>query len=504
MRKTVILFFPLLESQNVASNIPYALLYLERMIRHLDIKIILIDERLNKDYEKIIEENAESLLFAGVSSMVGYQITGAIKFSKKVKSLSSSPIVWGGWFSTVFPEMILKEDYVDYICIGQGEIPLLMFTEHLLKQESVADINGIGYKINNELKINFVSKLTNPIEFPKINFDLIDINALINYNGIVEIGNRGIDYIATLGCPNNCAFCNLVYIFGRKWFAKEVSEIITDLKNFKSKFSISYVSFSDDNFFANKKFILELCYVLIESDLNISWEANAHPNAFLKIYSDEEIEIIRQSGCKKIKIGAESGDQEVLDLINKKTYVKNNLEIVKKLKKHHIHIRYFTMVCFPLNPDKDFKMTLDLIGKAKLIDRNLDVNINLFKPIPKTELFELCVERGFKYPDSTNELVDFFAKKFTAPWYKSNYHSQLDNFINFYLPFANPFFFMKFPLRSRLFIFILNMVLYPVILLRIKLNFMKFPIEAILFKKIVGLQFDKNYLNSVSTFKSRN
>ena len=85
MRKTVILFFPLLESQNVASNIPYALLYLERMIRHLDIKIILIDERLNKDYEKIIEENAESLLFAGVSSMVGYQITGAIKFSKKVK-----------------------------------------------------------------------------------------------------------------------------------------------------------------------------------------------------------------------------------------------------------------------------------------------------------------------------------------------------------------------------------------------------------------------------------
>ncbi len=504
MKKTVILFFPLLESNNVASNVPYALLYLERMIRHLEINIILIDERLTKDYEKIIEDNANNLLFAGVSSMIGYQITGAIKFSKKVKSVSSSPIIWGGWFPTVFPEMILKENYVDYICIGQGEIPFQMFTEHLLNQKNVDEINGIGYKTNNELKINFASKLSNPINYPKINFDLIDINALINYNGKVETGFRGIDYIATLGCPHNCAFCNLVYIFGRSWFPKEVNEIITDLKYFKSKYDISYVSFSDDNFFANKKFILELCNSIIDSELNIEWEANANPNSFLKTFSDEDINIIHKSGCKKIKIGAESGDQEILDLINKKTFVKNNLEIVRKLNKHNIDIRYFTMVCFPINPDKDFKMTLNLIGKAKLINRNLDVNINLFKPIPKTELYDLCLKHGFKYPENTDDLIVFFANKFTAPWYKSDYHKQLDDFINFYLPFTNPFFFMKFPLKLRLFAFILNIVIFPILFLRIKLNFMKFPFEARLFKKMISSGLDNNYLNSVSTFKSRN
>ena len=101
------------------------------MVRHLDIEVILIDERLNKDYIDIIRKINRRLLFAGVSSITGHQIVGGLKFSEAVKSITGAPVIWGGWFPTVFPEMILNDGYADYVCVGQGEVPFRTFTERM-------------------------------------------------------------------------------------------------------------------------------------------------------------------------------------------------------------------------------------------------------------------------------------------------------------------------------------------------------------------------------------
>ncbi|MFH0867649.1 MAG: radical SAM protein, partial [Bacteroidota bacterium] len=411
-RKNIILFFPLPDKGNAHSNYPWALLYLERMLRDLEVDVILIDERLNNDYSGIIKEYGDNLLFAGVSAMVGYQVVGGIKFSETVRSLTAAPVIWGGWFPTVFPEMLINDGYADYVFIGQGEIPFRQFTEKMLSGEKVFDIPGTGCRKNGITHITPNLDLINPENFPELNLSLIDFNALIDINGKIAVGFRGADYLATTGCPNNCSFCNLALVFGSRWYPKKVSEIIDDLKYIKENAGVNHITFSDDNLFAGKQFVLELCNEMMHAGLSLTWEANAHVGSFLKNYNDDDIKKFYNSGCRRIKIGAESGNQEVLDLINKKIKVKDNLTIVKILKKNNIRTRFFTMVCFPVDPGKDFRQTLNLIGKAKLIDRKLDANINFFKPIPKKPLFNTCMEYGFTYPQTTIGLMDYFSKPF--------------------------------------------------------------------------------------------
>jgi anaerobic magnesium-protoporphyrin IX monomethyl ester cyclase len=503
-KNVIILFFPSPHPENSYTNFPWALLYLERMVRHLDIEIILLDERLDKNIEEILIQHKDKLLFAGVSAILGYQVVGGIKFSKSVKSQTNAPIIWGGWFPTIFSEMILNDNHTDYICVGQGEIPFKSFTEKMLSGESLSEIPGIGYKKDGKIFINPHQGLIDPFQFPEIDKTLIDLNRLIDLNGKVAPELRSIDYIATFGCPYKCSFCNLTNVAGSKWYTKATSDIISDLKYFKEKAGVSHIIFIDDNFLISKKHILAFCTELILSGLSFTWQAHAHVGYFLKHFSDYEIRLLYKSGCRRIVIGAESGDQEVLDLLNKKTTVSENLAIVKKLRQHHIITRMHTMVCFPLNPDKDFFLTLNMIGKAILIDQKVEANIKFYKPVPKTELFQLCVENGFVQPKTIDELLAYFSTYIAAPWYKRNYHKDLDYFANFYILFAKPNHFMTFPIKYRPIIFILTIFFFPVIYLRFKLNLRKFPIGGIIFRKLFPHGKISTYLDSVSVNKSKN
>jgi radical SAM superfamily enzyme YgiQ (UPF0313 family) len=210
-----------------------------------------------------------------------------------------------------------------------------------------------------------------------------------------------------------------------------------------------------------------------------------------------------RSGCRRIKIGAESGDQDVLDLIHKNIQVDDILKMVRLLKKHHIHNRLFTMVCFPENPERDFQKTLQIICNAKLLNPGIDVNVNFFKPIPKTPLFPLCEKNGFSYPSSMEGLINFFSGKFTAPWYDQDYHGQLDSFLNYYYPFANDRFYLNFPIKIRPLAFLLNKFIRASLIKKIKKQRMKFPESQPWFAGFMKFKNETIYLESVSTYKSR-
>ncbi len=489
-KNIIILFFPLIESGEIFTNIPWALLSLERMIRHLDIEVVFIDERLNPDYSDVIIKAKENLLFAGVSSIIGYQISGGVKFTNTLKSICNVPVIWGGWFPTVIPEILIKDGYADYVCVGPGELPFKSFTEKMLLGEDISEIPGIGYKKDGSIVINPNEKFIHPDTYPPVNKDLIDVNRLIDINGKVPVGFRNVDYLASTGCPNSCGFCSVVQVYKNKWFAKKIPDIINDLKYFKEKAAISHVTFWDENIFASKKFVIDFCNELIKSDIKLTWSGYAHIGYFLRNFSENDIQLIYKAGCREIRLGSESGDQGVLDLIKKKIQVNDTLKIIKLLKKHNINSRIFLIACFPLNPDKDFWLTLNLVGKALLIDRKLYAKIRFFVPIPNTALYEISVEKGFKTPSSTIELMSFFTYRFTvnykAPWCKNDYKKYLDNFENFYYLFTNLCYYKTFPLNKRPLIFVLNFLMYPIVYFRFKLNLMKFPVEVKLFKKIIS------------------
>ena len=58
--------------------------------------------------------------------MPGPQVAPAIEISAAIRAaFPSVPIVWGGYFPTLYPDSAINAPYVDYLVRGQGEATLL-------------------------------------------------------------------------------------------------------------------------------------------------------------------------------------------------------------------------------------------------------------------------------------------------------------------------------------------------------------------------------------------
>jgi radical SAM superfamily enzyme YgiQ (UPF0313 family) len=477
-KNVVVLFYPSPWQGEQRGRIPYALLYLERMIRGKGLDVILIDEQVTPDYLPILLKVKERLFLVGVSSMTGHQIVGGIRFSQAVKKLADVPVVWGGWHATLLPRQVLNEPYVDYVICGQGEVPFQKLVDELMASRDPSGISGLGSKKQGDFFVNPPASFQDINQFPQVNYYLLDPNQYVFKSAY---SNRCIGYFCSHGCPYDCKFCCVAKIYGRKWYRKNVANIITDLKFFKERARIDSVTFDDDNFFVNKTFAMELARELINQRLDLLWDTSAHAGLFLKLFNEKDLELLYESGCRQVYIGAESGDQEVLNLIAKEARVEDNLRFAALLKRHRITPLFSTMVGFPDHPERDIRLTLDMIRRAKVADPALRARIFFYTPYPGTELYQKALEHGLKPPDRLEDWAVYTLRKFRAPWFKKDPRWKLEIFANFYLPLANPEFYKLVPQKQRWGVFVINRLFYPLIYLRFKWNMFHFPLEAICF-----------------------
>ncbi|MEK6794972.1 MAG: radical SAM protein [Spirochaetota bacterium] len=483
-KNVVVLFYPSPWDGEQRGRIPYALLYLERMLRDLAVEVVLIDEQVQREYRSIIEPIQDRILLAGISAMTGHQIIGGIAFSKYIKSLHDIPVVWGGWQATLLPEQVLAEAYIDMIIMGQGEIPFQKLVDGMLQGSDITQIKGLGFKKDGSIVVNPIEKFVDMNNFPRVDYRLIDINNYVYKSAYAE---RCIGYFTSHGCPYNCAFCCVAEVYGRRWYHKSIDTIIEDIAYFKKAAGVDSVSFDDDNFFVNKGFTIELCRTFVQSDVRVLWDTSAHAGLFLRLFSDNEVGLFHQAGCRQIYIGAESGDQAVLDRVAKDATVDDNYKFVEVLNRHHITPLFSTMICLPMDPGKDMQLTLDMIRKAKLIDRSLRSRIFFYTPYPGTELYDEAVKKGFLPPGRLEDWATHTLRKFHAPWWTRDYRWQLEIFANFYLPLVNPNYYRMAPKSVRPIAYLVNKLFGPIAYLRFKFNLLMFPIEAILF--LLSLRF---------------
>ncbi len=476
MKNKILLYYPLVDKNKQIPNLPFSILNIERVIRDLPVKVYLVDERVDENVEKIIDKYKDEWLLIGISAMIGYQMISGKELSQYVKQKTDAPIAWGGWFANVLPEVALKENFIDIVVIGQGETAFRDLVIAMLHNHPLSSIKGIGYKENKKIIINPKSEIVDEKTFPLVNFDSIDVDKIIKINDSFSNNNRSINYIATYGCPYSCSFCCLTTIWGQRTYTKEIDVIIDDITLLINKHKVSKISFDDDHFFGNKKFVFNLTNKLLEENISFYWEANAHISHFLRSYTLEDLKRFKEAGCRSIRFGAESGDQEVLDKVNKKLKVGEIFEIAKLMKDAQIKCVFYIIVAFPWNPTKDFNSTLKMLGKAKLLNPELEVAINFLFPLPGTPIYEESKKHGFKGQNSFDEILEVYFNLFVAPWWKKNYRLELYDFIWVYFKFANPNHY-KNTENAKLMKFA-NKVLYPFCYIRLKYNIRGFRFEA--------------------------
>lgn len=293
---------------------------------------------------------------------IGVEVAKFIK-----KKYRAKPVICGGAHPSALPGSAELEIF-DKIVVGEGEQAIQKCVNSYKKGKSIPRI----------IKNDFIQPLDS-IPFPAR--DMVDMTRFHRMIG----GRRCFGIISSRGCGYKCAFCDQT-VFGNKIRFRSISNVISEIKRIMSRYAVRHFEFYDDIFAANKTRLIEFKDKV--RDLNIVYRCNARTDAL----SPEAYGILKESGCKVICFGIESGSQKMLDLMNKKTKVEKNLRAIKAAQESGITVIGYFMLGFPGETKETIGETLDFIKKS-----NIDqAQFYTFIPLPGCDVYKFPDKYGAK------------------------------------------------------------------------------------------------------------
>ena len=393
-------------------------------------------------------KNLDDVICVGISSMTGYQIIDGLRFAKMVRERNKNmPIIWGGIHPTIMPIKTVKNYYVDIIVKGQGEITFYELVKCLQSNGELKNIPGIVFKTASEIIENRDRPIMDINNFPKLPYHLLGdkIERYIKPTINPLYSKRSLPIITSDGCPFNCGFCFLASPqFRRKYVGYSVERVLDEIEFLIREYNIDGLCIRDTNFFIDTDRVRAILEGLIQRNLKIALtEVNVRIDQLLRL-DDDFWKLMEMAGVKDFLIGIESGDQEMLNLINKKITVDQIRECEKKLIKYKINVINSFITAFPTKlcgsaREHKKRLNKELYNTINFIDEIYEVNplstnmIFIYTPYPGTPLYKLCLESGFQEPESLEEWGALNLTQKYFPWVTTSHINKVAYFEKLFL-----------------------------------------------------------------------
>lgn len=484
-KSEVILFFPDPRLEGLMwHRMPFSVLAISSLLVDKGHRVRIFDERFERNLEKDLLGALPNAICVGISAFTGGQIKGAMRIARLVKERSpETPVVWGGWHPSIFPEQTAMDPQVDIAVYGQGERTLFELTEAFLNRSVIDHISGLCFKDGDRIIKTKPRMLEDINNFPPVPLHLVDIRNYIGpHDGLEDA--MTLSYMSSQGCPYRCGFCADKRVYQRRWFGLKAERVIEDITRLARTYNLGAVYFEDNNFFIDKKRVEEICKGLIANGVRIKWEAMGHPRQLVR-FEDGFWQLLKESGCGRLLIGSESGAQEVLDLIQKDASVEDTIAFVEKAARHGIIPILSTIVGFPESARKDFAKTIRMVVRLKQAHMETEWKMFLYTPYPGTDLYDMALKHGMKEPDSLLKWSEHTLRDVKTPWIDDNFRRDIRNIAFFYVQVAYPSARIMERINSKKLLFIIKPLFKLAQLLakmRLELNFYAFPIEPGLYR----------------------
>ncbi|HIE33736.1 MAG TPA: radical SAM protein [Candidatus Altiarchaeales archaeon] len=170
----------------------------------------------------------------------------------------------------------------------------------------------------------------------------------------------------------------LATVNGKKFRKRSTDSVIREIEYVKS-LGIRNFFFFVETFTLDKKFVLELCKEIVKKNLNIKWVCNSRVDTV----NQEMLDWMKKAGCWLISFGIESGDQKILDNVNKGITVEQSRKAIEMASRTGIATVGHFIFGLPGETKESIQKTLKL-------SRELPLNFAEFyiaTPFPGCELF---------------------------------------------------------------------------------------------------------------------
>jgi anaerobic magnesium-protoporphyrin IX monomethyl ester cyclase len=277
-----------------------------------------------------------------------WNITPTLAVARLLKQLNPEiKILLGGpEVSYEYDDFIAKEE-VDYIIVGEGEIPFSLFLDHY---PNIDQVPNLVHKSEGEVKM-FPKDLTfNLEEYKGINpYENDDASQLYNKVCYVETSR---------GCPYKCEFClasldnkvrylpiddikaNLLYLMERGRTIKFLDRTF----NVKKDFAIDIFQFILDNHRPGNVFQFEITADIVHPDIV----------AFIQKYIPKDL--------FRFEIGIQTVNQKANLQVSRKQNFDKTSGVIKQLE-NKIEMHLDLIVGLPLDEWEDIKMSIEEVFK---------------------------------------------------------------------------------------------------------------------------------------------
>lgn len=447
--KKVLLFNP--RSAESKPRIPNSILQVAASVEGL-YEYVIVDGNLeSKPLEKILSllDTGEFFCFAS-TVMPGPQLKQAIPFTKEVKCKHPGIItVWGGYFPSNHPEVVMNSGFVDFIVNGPGDKAFPMLLKEHKERHMLDKIPNLIYMKDGKLIRTKKDELYDQDTLPELPYNkLNDFYSLKRYLGKTYLGTKTIAYHSSFGCPFTCSFCAVVPVYNARWKGRSAGAIYKDIKFLKETYGGNAIEFHDNNFFVSEKRTVEFARLIMNDQM--SWWGEGRIDTLDK-YSDQSLQLMRDSGCRMIFFGAESGNDAYLKKIDKGGT--QNAEQIKafarRLSKFDIVPEYSFVLGFPAATTdmvkEQVRQEIRFIREIKSINPATEIIIYVYSPVPVegSEMYQQVQRAGFHYPRSLEEWIAPAWEKFDlrknplTPWLTSEIIDEIKGFetvLNGYYP----------------------------------------------------------------------
>lgn len=365
-----------------------------------------------------------------VSVMPGPQMVAAMEACRAVRQrFPKVPIVWGGYFPSLFADATLNASYVDYAARGQGEETFIELIQAQREKCGFDAIRGLSYKAEGGIHCHNPERaMKSPDAFPWLPYHHLDAG---KYILPTFLGKRTAVHQASIGCPYPCKFCGVISAYGSREKMECPERTAAILQHLQTRYGVDSIQFYDNNFFLREDHASDLSNRI--SRLQLNWWCEARIDIVLK-YSDATLRAIRDSGCRMIFFGAESGSDWVLEEMNKHLTTGQTLELAARIKEFGIVPEFSFVVGNPGDPERDTRECLQFIRRIKKINPASEIIVQHYTPVPQRETMYGRIEGQIAFPSSpeewaTERWLNFTLRKSPGvSWLPPGVKDLIDNF----------------------------------------------------------------------------
>jgi len=230
----------------------------------------------------------------------------ALNIANMIKQELDVPVIFGGIHPTSVPERVLNNSCVDFVCMGEGELPLLNIMDRIKEGREISGIENIWHRKDGAVIKNPIRPLISDLDslgFPDKDLFYKNFPRFFQRESYMTMSGRG--------CPFKCTYCcNDVYIQlfkdkGRFVRRRSVGHVIEELDRGLGKYNFKRVDFQDDVFATDPNWLSDFADSYTRH-IKRPYTCFLHP----QLVTYEILKYLKKSGCFWLKMGLQSASEK--------------------------------------------------------------------------------------------------------------------------------------------------------------------------------------------------